>query len=453
MFRDATSLFERNPTQRNYGVAVADITGNQRLDLIVAGYTGRNLVLRWDGERFVEIDTDAVADPDCQAIGVAAGDVDGDGREEIYVLNTDTFAGRKRFADRLFSQNGDGQWRDLFKSPANESSRALTSGRSVVCLDRTGNGRYGFFVANYGGPMRLYEIDRGGSVQDMAQRAGVDLTTSGRGAVSLPITTDHMDVFCVNENGPNFLFENQGDGTFEESAAEHGLGDPNEHGRGVDAIDIDGALGLVYGNWQGHHRLFASNGSDTFEDVAPTCMTTPSRIRSVIAADFDNDGYQEVFFNNIGEPNRLFGQRDGTWTELDIGDAREPRGLGTGATVADFNGDGCLELVIAHGETGAQPLSLYHTDEHADHHFVRIAPRTQHGAPARGAVVTCHAGGRTQRHNVDAGSGYLCQMEPVAHFGLGREDHIDTVSIHWPDGCTREVSSPSVDELHNIKHP
>jgi len=454
MFHDATSLFHRNPTQRNYGVAVADILGRGYCDLLVAGYSGRNLVMEWDGGRFVEVDAPAISDPDRQAIGIAAGDVDGDGCEEVYVLNTDTYAGRKCFADRLYMQNERG-WENLFDRAQNQDTCTLTAGRSIACIDRTGNGTYGFFVANYDGPMRLYEVRDGGRVRDVAVSAGVGLTTAGRGVVSLPIMTSHMDVFCANENGPNFLFENQGDGTFEETAAQRGVSDAHEDGRGVDSIDLGSTirLGLVYGNWEGEHRMFAPQDGGAFHDVTPSAMATPSRVRTVIAADFDNDGYQEVFFNNIGEANRLFTQNEGVWAEVDAGDATEPRGLGTGAAVADFDDDGRLELVIAHGESGAQPLTLYRPPGDTGNHFLRIAPRTQHGAPARGAIVTCTSEGRTQHRNVDAGSGYLCQMEPVAHFGLGAATTAETVEVRWPDGSSRTLDAPAVDEMHEVAHP
>ena len=81
---------------------------------------------------------------------------------------------------------------------------------------------------------------------------------------------------------------------------------------------------------------------------------SPSRIRTVISADFDNDGYDEIFLNNIGQPNKLFRILDeGNLEEIKLDAALEARGLGTGAAVADIDGDGILELLISHGESGA----------------------------------------------------------------------------------------------------
>ena len=164
-----------------------------------------------------------------------------------------------------------------------------------------------------------------------------------------------MQLFAGNENGPNFFFTG-GSAQYQEVAAIRGIDDRFETVRGVAVLDADedGQFDLVYGNWNGPHRLFLNRG-DRFENIAPSSMETPSRIRTVIAADFDNDGYEELFWNNIGEPNRLFKMLDGTWTEIDIGAALEPEGLGTGAAVVDIDGDGRLELFVAHGESGARP--------------------------------------------------------------------------------------------------
>lgn len=453
MFTNYSALLRTNPLQRNYGVAVTDVDNDGAFELIVAGFGYRNLVLKWDGAAFKDIADSHLAESARQAIGVAAGDIDGDGHEEIYLLHTDTFMGRKRFGDSLFDWR-DGEWIDMFAFSENQPALNLTAGRSVVCVDRDGSGRYGFFVANYGGPMRLYELDQLGRLHDVAPAAELNFVSGGRGVVALPLISERMDIFCANERGANFLFRNRGDGVFEEVARAAGLADPGQHGRGIAVLDADanGRFDLVYGNWEGPHRLFVQTTPGSFTDIAPPALAEPSPIRTVIAADFDNDGYEEIFFNNIGAANRLFGFRDGNWQLIDIGAAAEPGGLGTGAAIGDFDGDGRLELLIAHGESGVQPLTLYHGPEN-DNAWLRVLPRTRQGAPARGAVVTLNAGGRIQRRVIDAGSGYLCQMEPVAHFGLGSLKRVDEVSVRWLDGTELKVSDPAVNHCLELAYP
>lgn len=452
MFKDASAELFDNPPALRYGIAVTDVDGDGAFEAVIAGYSGPNQVLKWTGRGFEDVTDRTLADPDRQAIGVAAGDIDGDGQEEIYFLNADTFAGPKAQGDRLFARF-DRHWLDLFQVPDHQAVANQVAGRSVAVVDRSGSGRYGFVVANYGGPFRLYELTQGRLV-DAAKAAGIAVTTGGRGLAVGPLVTQRSDIVAVNEHGPNFLFANQGDGTFREMAEAAGIADAGEHGRGLALADLDGdgRLDLVYGNWEGPHRLFLRDGPGRFREAASPEMASPSRIRTVIAADFDNDGVIEVFFNNIGQPNRLFKPLDGGWVQVPLGAAEDPRGLGTGAAVGDFDGDGCLELLISRGESGIQRLGLFRP-MNPQPNFLRVLPLTRFGAPARGAVVALDIGGARQVRSIDAGSGYLCQMEPVAHFGLGPFRQVDRISIVWPDGASRVVERPAVNQLHRITHP
>ena len=325
-------------------------------------------------------------------------------------------------------------------------------------------GRYGFFVANYDRPMRLYELGPDGSLADLAPPLGLALTTGGRGVLTLPIFGFHPDIICVNEHGPNFAFRNRGDRTFTESATVNGLGDPEEHGRGVAAFDAgaDGEFGLCWGNWEGPHRLMTRREDGTWKDRATAGLAFPSAVRTVIAADFDNDGYDELFFNNVGEPNRLFrvlansDQEGGGGPEvimLDPGDALDPDGFGTGAAVCDIDGDGSLELLVARGERGPQPLGVYKSRSAEGNNWLRVRPLTRFGAPARGAVVRAEAGERVRVKGVCGGSGYLCQMEPVAHFGLGPGGHAERVQVTWPDGSGVILLNPGVNRTITVPYP
>jgi hypothetical protein len=223
------------------------------------------------------------------------------------------------------------------------------------------------------------------------------------------------------------------------------------------AFDADGddLLDLAWANWEGPHRLCLQSELGLFGDVAPAAFARPSRARTLLAADFDNDGLPELFLNNIGEPNRLFRRSGRRWEEIDPGPAAEPDGLGTGAVVADIDGDGVLELLIAHGEAEPQPLGLYKVTEAAERRRLRVTPRTVAGAPARGAVVTaCMEDGRRMLAQVDAGSGYLCQMEGVAHFGLGDGSvAIERLEVVWPGGVRATVDSPEFDSVLSVDHP
>ncbi len=454
MFIARNDLLYDNPARMSYGISVTDIDGDGLYEFVVTGFGYPNIALKWTGRGYLDCADAVIADPNGQAIGVAAGDIDSDGMEELYILNSDTFAGDKQQRDRLFALHG-GARVDLFAQPEAELLANPSAGRSVAAIDRFGSGRYSFVVANYGARMRVYELDARWQLSEQSHAAHVTYASGGRGLATGQLFGNDVDIICINERGPNLILANAGDGTFLDVAASCGLQDRLMHGRGVTLFDAndDGRLDIAYGNWEGAQRLWVRTGGPyAFVDVATAEYAAPSRVRTVIAADFDNDGNPEIFFNCMGEPNRLFGRRDGHWVSLDIGDAREPDGLGTGAAIADLDGDGRLELLIAHGESAPQPLSLFHVAANTNH-WLRVRPLTRAGAPARGALVVIHMGDRRVAQTIDGGSGYLCQMEPVAHFGLGTQRDIDQLSIQWPSGATTIITRPHVDQLLIVPHP
>ncbi|XP_071387239.1 cartilage acidic protein 1a [Centroberyx affinis] len=479
-----------NPTQLNYGMAVTDVDGDGDLEVVVAGYNGPNLVLKYDRSqnRLVNIAVDdrnspfyALRDTAGNAIGVTACDVDGDGREEIYFLNTNNaYSGRASYSDKLFKFR-NGRFEDLLSDDVNVRRGVANrmAGRSVACVDRKGKGRYAVYVANYAsgnvGPHALIEMDEAASdvtkgviaLSDVAAEAGVNKFTGGRGVAVGPILSQKMsDVFCDNENGPNFLFKNNGDGTFVDMATQAGVEDRYQHGRGLALADFngDGKTDIVYGNWNGPHRLFLQGSDYKFRNIATTAFAAPSPIRTVIAADFDNDKELEVFFNNIAyrgnAPNKVFrvsrrADADPLIQELNVGDAAEPQGRGTGGTVTDLDGDGQLDLLLAHGESASQPISVFKVKQGSSNNWLRVIPRTQFGSFARGAKVTAftnQSGAHTRI--IDGGSGYLCEMEPVAHFGLGG-DEVTVLEVSWPDGSSmsRPLQPGEMNSVVEVAYP
>ena len=212
--------------------------------------------------------------------------------------------------------------------------------------------------------------------------------------------------------------------------------DMYQNGRGTALSDIlyRGRLDILNGNWGGYHRAYVYEDYK-FKDIAVPSFDEPSRIRTVISADFDNDGYDEVFLNNIGEPNRLYKIiENGVFKEIKLDTALEPNGLGTGAAVADIDNDGILELLISHGESGLQPLTLFKHNSEEKGSFLRVRPLNMHGAPARGATVTLITNKRKHSKTIDAGSGYLCQMEPVAHYGIRKNETEFKFKVKWTNG-------------------
>lgn len=513
MFIKTNWLKNLDTSQLNYGVAVSDVDNDGSLEWIVAGFSGPNFVLKFDRatKRLINLAQDhrysAIADQGGQAIGVCACDIDGDGREEIYFLNTNNaYAGRADYGDSLFKWR-NGKYVNLYTDPVNSRMEAKSfAGRSVACIDRLGTGKYSIVIATYSrggvGNFALVEMDENHPSNDVstgnivlknvASVAKIDKATGGRGLVVGPILGNNgrSDIFFGNEGNPwmgnpgdNFLFKNLGNGSFEDIAEQAEIQDKYNNARGISLADFnrDGLLDIAYGNWEGEHRLFmqykAVGEARKFRNIANRQYAVPTKIRTVIAADFDNNGDTDIFMNNIcshrdpndREPNKLFtvipnqfnNSSDPEIKKMNIGQAKEPRGFGTGAAITDIDGDGVLDLLISHGESQTQPLKVYRVNRDVSrnqagkYNWVRVFPRTKYGAPARGALVKLTTRtGRVYSSVIDGGSGYLCQMEPVAHFGLG-EDKPMKLDVQYPDGVVVSASLRKSDKnkVHFVDHP
>ena len=445
-FEDKGHLIDNNVPRLSYGVAVSDFNNDGDYEFVVTGFKYPNLLIGFKNGKYKNLISDKkFALPKRSTIGVAACDIDGDGFEELYFLNTDTYSGNKQFSDSLLDANKG--FFDLFKLDKNSKNLNLTAGRSVACVDRNGNGRYGVYVSNYGGPSRLYEL-QDGLLMDAAPYVGSNLTTGGRSVVSGHILSERMDIFAGNERGPNFLFTNKS-GMFEQKSVEYGIDDTLQNARGAALSDIlyRGNLDIILGNWNGFHRIYVKKGN-SFLDFSNDNFRKPSQIRTVISADFDNDGYDEIFLNNIGQPNKLFKVLDdGSLIEIELIAAKEAEGLGTGAAVADLNNDGILEILVAHGESAPQPLSLFSAKVKSQSRYLRVKPINLNNAPARGATVILHSNMRQHAKTIDSGSGYLCQMEPIAHYGLREGEVISHITIKWTNG---EETKHQIEELNTV---
>ncbi len=450
-FEDITDKIVDNPKRLSYGISVTDIDKDGKYEFIVTGFGYSNLALSYRDENLINIaDQDVFSDEFRKSIGVAACDVDKDGYEEIYFLNTDTYSGTKKYSDRLIDLEGN-KFLDMFEIDINKEDLNLTAGRSVACVDRKGDGEYGVYVSNYGGPTRFYEIEDK-IIKDKSANLNLDKITGGRAVVSGHILTDRSDIFAANERGANFLLKNN-DGVFEDVAFDYRVDDVIQNGRGTALADImyRGRLDIISGNWQGYHRAYVLK-NDQFKDIGSSKFDKPSRIRTIISADFDNDGYDEVFMNNIAEPNKLFKIREnGRFEEIKLEIALEPDGYGTGAAVADIDNDGILELLVSRGESREQTLTLYKAKVSKQSKYLRIKPINKYGAPARGATVTLLTNQRKHSKTIDAGSGYLCQMEPVAHYGIRKNESDFKVEVRWTNGTKDLIKITKLDQTVTVK--
>ena len=279
---------------------------------------------------------------------------------------------------------------------------------------------------------------------------------------------DHSDV----SQRTNQLFKNMGDGTWIDVADFAGVGDIG-HGRGQawGDIDNDGDFDLFIGNQKGsdtgggHNRLFMNNGDGTFTDITSWAgMFASFRTRGVSMADFDNDGFLDIYIVNFGNalpPNHLF-RNNGNNTFTEVGAGSLVAGgdeNGSSASWADFDNDGWIDIFIVGGSTEIPGIGmnrlLLNANQNGNHWFEVELCGVYSNRLAIGARVTISylnsAGNlKSQVREIQSGSGYNSGHMLRAHFGLGNVEELKEVTVRWPSGITNTAYAQEVDQIIRV---
>jgi hypothetical protein len=443
--------------------------------------------------------------------GVAVGDFDGDGWEDLFI--TAVGANRLyrnvggRFADAtaaagvagsaeawstsagFFDYDADG-WLDLFVVNYVQWSREIDI---EVDYRLAGIGRAYGPPTNFSGTQSyLYRNNRDGTFSEMGAAAGIHVShpTTGQpvgkglALVFADIDEDRdLDVVVANDTVRNFVFRNLGDGTFAEIGAEAGAGfDRNGLATGAMGIDAahfanDEALAIAIGNFANEMSSFfvATGGSAEFSDETIIAGIGPGSRAAltfgVLFLDYDLDGrldylqangHVENEINRVQasqryrQPAQLFWNCGAACRQpFVLVPAEQTLGLaqpivGRGAAYADLDGDGRLDLVLT--QAGGPPLVL-RNETATEHHWIRLQlvdqpPNTR----AIGAEVRLEGPAGTQRRTVMPTRSYLSQVELPVTFGLGAATTA-TLTVRWPDGEEQVLRDLPADRLHVIRRP
>ena len=423
-------------------------------------------------------------------LGVAVGDYDNDGHDDIFV----SALGQSR----LFHNNGNGTFTDVTKAAGLWGPNEFSTGAAWVDYDR--DGKLDLVVANYvqwsidgdlrctldgthksyctpesykGTSARLWHNRGGGKFEDATQKAGLyDATSKSLGIAILDYNGDGLpDIFLANDTQPNKLYLNRGNGTFEEKAVASGVAFSEDGiaraGMGVDAADYDrsGHPSLIISNFANQMlSLYHNEGNGLFVDEAPRSEVGRNTLVTLGFAcfffDYDNDGWPDIFIadghieNEVervqkrvkyAEPPHLFRSLGGgkfqEVTEA-LGAAFAAPRVGRGAAYADIDNDGALDLLLT---TNGGPAYLFRSTGVTNHSLRVKLMGTKSNRDGIGAVVRITAGNdkqNTQSQMLRSGSSYLSQSELVLTFGLGSIVKADALEIQWPSG--------QVDKLANV---
>jgi hypothetical protein len=407
------------------------------------------------------------------AFGCSAADYDNDADEDLIVL---TYRGPE-----LYRNEGNGTFTDVTEKAGLADTRWSLN---AAWLDYDRDGHLDVFVANYleydegrfrsfyaaagyPGPLSyngvscaLYRNNGNGTFTDVTKKTGVE-RPGGRAmsAVAADLNNDGWpDLYVANDSMENYYFENKGDGTFAEKALALGLAF-GQNGQGVSSmgpavadLDGDGHLDILipdmdYGSLMSKEDNFYVDLIDR-SGLAVICGQYTGW--GAVLLDYDNDGWQDVFIANGNAHHEypedaVLARNTGKARFADVargaGDYFRTKWVGRGATLADFDSDGNVDLLVV--DTSGPP-HLLRNGGGTGNRWLKVDVRTKGGTrTAIGARVTLVAGGRRQFQDVIGVNGYLSQGDARMHFGLGTIDRADVVRVRWPDG--------SVEEWKNVK--
>jgi len=459
------------------------------------------------GSRFTDVTREAGLGHDLYGMGVAVADYDGDGWQDLYLSN---------LGPNLLLRNDHGRFVDVTES-AGVAGNPEDWSTGTAFLDYDNDGDLDLFVGNYvtwtreidleidfrlaglgrayGGPEhhlgalnRLYRNDGDGRFTEVSQAAGIAVTEgadrrpAGKAlAVSVADIDGNgwVDIVVANDTTRNFLYQNLGDGRFEEVSVLEGIAYDRE-GRATSGMGIDVArfrndadIGIAIGNFANEmSSLYVTlDGRGPFVDEAVLEGFGPdSRIAltfAVLFFDADLDGRLDLFQANghleneinrvhpsqtYAQPAQLFWNCGEACPQrfrlLDTtADLQNPL-VGRGAAYADIDGDGDLDLAIV--QNGRRAI-LLRNDQQTGHHWLRLKlVGAAANRDALGAEVTLRAGGVTQYQRVHPSRGYLGQVELPLTFGLGATTTVDELTVTWPGGQVQQVTVPAVDRVLRV---
>jgi enediyne biosynthesis protein E4 len=434
------------------GVAVADFDNDGRQDLYVTGY-GHNVLYRNLGNcKFEDVTAKAGLEVGGFSAGAAWGDFDRDGFVDLFVA---------RYV-HLDMNN-------LPEFGSKQDSCTVMSVK-VQCGPLGLPGETNFLFRNRGD----------GTFEDVTKKAGVFNASGAYGMMPLWLDYDNdgwPDLYVANDAGPNYLYHNNHDGSFEDvslisGTAVDGNGKP-QGSMGVDAADFDhrGLLDIFVTNFTFQpDTLYWNQGAQGFTDISsPAHLAQPTYdYVGWGTAFFDplNSGWQDLMIVNghvfpqvdsikgaapYRERVQLFrNNRDRTFEDITSASGLDKLPLLSrrGAAFGDVNNDGKIDVLILNED--GPPTLLMNRSETTGHSVLFRLVGTKSNKAAIGARVKITAGDLALIDEARGGASYLSQNDLRLHFGLGAHSSLDTIEISWPSGMQETLKNLPADFIYTI---
>lgn len=520
------------------GVAVGDINNDGLEDLFFTGNMSPNkLYLNLGDMKFKDITKTAAKDLEGRAgdwkTGVTMADVNGDGLLDIYVCYSGNTGPEKR-RNQLFINNGNLTFTEKAKAyglddPGYSTQAAffdydndgdldmMLINHNIKKIDNMEFAKYRNQTDEYAGN-KLFQNNGNGTFTDVSKKAGIiqNPLTFGLGLAIADINQDGWpDIYVTNDyNEPDYMYINNYDGTFSEQSQKY-LRHMSHFSMGVDIADYnnDGFPDILTLDMlpEDNHRrktlqleesyesfelminqdlykqymrnmLQLNNGNGTFSEIAQLAgVSATDWSWCPLIADFDNDGYKDIFITNgylrdytnkdflryWGDykikkamarepfllmdlvtampstklPNYIYkNNHDLTFTNQQQNWGINNSSISNGAVYADLDNDGDLDLVVNNINEEATIYKNTSTENNTGNFLSIKLKGTNGNSNAIGAKVTLHTGRKIQYQEVNPGRGYLSSESTVLTFGLGPDKLVDSVTITWPGGSKQTLT-------------
>ena len=459
----------------------------------------RNLLSETGKLQFVDVTEQAGVGHVGYGMGVAVGDYDNDGFQDLYVTNF----GR----NVLYHNNGDGTFTDVTAKAGVDDPRWSTS---AAWVDYDRDGHLDLFVANYldftvkGNkhcfaptgerdyctpkmyqpvPARLFHNRGDGTFEDVTEAAGIGAAIGpGLGVVCADFNGDGWpDIYVANDGSAAHLWINQRNGTFKEESllagAAYSVDGLPQAGMGVTAGDFDGDgdEDIFKTNLTNEGaNLYVNDGRGNFYDASAEfgllLPTFPYTGFGTEWFDYDNDGRVDLFIANgavnrkeslrrspypFGQPNQLFhnegqGKKFREMSAI-AGPAFATSEVSRGAAFGDIDNDGAIDIVVTNNN-GAVRLLLNQSRFLNRNHWLLVRLEAVHGNRfGVGAKVEVRQRGRKLLRRAHADASYLSANDIRVHFGLGEDAKIEEITVHWPSGECEAWNRIQADRIVTIR--
>jgi hypothetical protein len=439
----------------------------------------------------------------CWAMGAVVGDYNNDGWPDLLVT---CFGGVV-----LYRNNGDGTFTDVTKEAGLAGDRLWATGAAFGDYDN--DGWADLFVSHYvdldlhsmaafgssetckymgidvqcgprglkGSPDNLFHNNRDGTFTDVSKRSGVSDEEHRYGLTSIWLDFDNsgkLDLFVTNDGQPNYLYQGNGRGLFEDVSFYSGVGLSDSGARQAN-------MGLAYGDYMHTGRMslmishfdseyaafYRNDGALSFTDIAiPSGVARATRGYvgwGDAFVDFSNDGWQDIFLVNghvypqvdqfgsnlkYREPKLLLlNQRNGTFKDISklAGEAIQIPQVSRGMAIGDLFNDGKLEAVVENLK--GQPMILRPEGGPQNHWISFQLEGVGSNRLALNARILATAGDLVQLGEVISGGSYLSQNDLRIHFGLGDNEQLNKAEITWPDGKIEKLTNLEADRFYYIR--